>query len=80
MGIEERLRRLEAEHQPTLCSERHRMRPTTFVEVIHYPDGSEERGGCEPPPLCQRCPDREGEGSRRIRVIEVHRSLYAKLD
>jgi len=47
----------------------------TFVEIIHYPDGSEDRVGREPPPLCQQCPDRDDEGLRRIRVVEVHRRL-----
>ena len=48
------------------------------MEVIHYPEGTEERLGCEPPPLCQPCPDRDSEGSRQIRVVEVHRLLSAE--
>ncbi len=79
MAIRDRLRRLEGDYGPERCVEHHCMRALTYVEVIHHPDGSEERVGSEPPPLCQRCPDREGEGSRRIRVIEVHRRLYADL-
>jgi hypothetical protein len=55
MGIENRLRRLEAERGPNLCEERYCMRAITYVEVIHYPDGSEERVGCEPPTLCPEC-------------------------
>ena len=77
MALSDRLKKLEGDYGPELCKERHCMRPTTFVEVVHYPDGTEERVDSQPPPLCQRCPDREGEESSRIRVVEVHRRLYA---
>jgi hypothetical protein len=71
MGIEQRLRRLEAERGPNLCEERFCMRGPTFVEVIHYPDGSEERVGREPSPLCTRCPYRDLREREQIRVVEV---------
>jgi hypothetical protein len=78
MGIEERLRRLEAERGPKLCEERYCMRAPAFVEVAHYPDGSEERLGREPPPLCRMCPYRDGRERGQIRVVEVHRHLLAE--
>jgi hypothetical protein len=68
MAIRDRLRRLEAERRPTLCEERHCLRRTT-TEVIRYPDGTEDRLGAGPPPLCERCPYREVGGP--IRHIEV---------
>ena len=71
MALSDRLKKLEGDYGPELCKERYCIQATTFVEVIHYPDGTEARVGSEPPPLCQRCPERDGEGSRRIRVIEV---------
>jgi hypothetical protein len=51
------------------------MRTRTFLEVIHYPDGTEERVGCELPPLCPACPYREGSGP--IRIVEVVRTVRA---
>jgi hypothetical protein len=69
MGIEKRLRRLEAERGPKLCEEHYCMRAPTVVEVILHPDGTEERLGEGPPPLCDLCPYREGGGP--IRHIEV---------
>jgi hypothetical protein len=69
MGIRDRLRRLEAERGPNLCEACHCLQAPTFVEIIHYPDGSEERLGDEPSPLCQRCPYCEGGGP--IRHVEV---------
>jgi hypothetical protein len=42
------------------------------MEVIHYPDGLEERLGEGPPPLCESCPYREDGGPEgRIRVVEI---------
>ena len=79
MALSDRLNRLEGTFGPELCEERNCMRGPTLVEIVHYPDGSEERVGSEPLPLCQTCPDRDGEGSRRIRVVEVHRRLYGDL-
>jgi hypothetical protein len=70
MGIEERLRRLEAERGRKLCEERYCMRAPTFVEIIHYPDGSEERLGKGPPPLCASCPERSNP-TPRVRHVEV---------
>ena len=72
MGIEKRLRRLEAQRGPKLCEERYCMRAPTFVEVIRFPDGSDKRLGEEPPPLCEQCPYREGGGP--IRHVEVVKS------
>lgn len=69
MTLEDRLKRLEGEYGPELCEERHCMRAPTVVEVLCYPDGTEERQGEEPPPLCLACPYREGGGP--LRVIEV---------
>jgi hypothetical protein len=78
MALRERLQRLEGDYDPELCEERNCRRAPTVVEVIHYPDGSKEHVGSEPPSLCQTCPDRQGEGSRRIRVVEVH--LHSNAD
>jgi hypothetical protein len=70
MGIEERLRRLEAQRGPNLCSERYCMRAPTFVEVIRFPDGSEKRVGKGPPPLCPECPY-VGDPNAPIGYVEV---------
>jgi hypothetical protein len=71
LGIEERLRRLEAVRGPKLCEERYCLRAPTFVEVIYYPDRSEKRVSREPPPLCPTCPYHDGRERGQIRVVEV---------
>jgi hypothetical protein len=73
VALNDRLNRLEGAYDPELCEARYCRRAPTFVEVIHYPDGSEDRIGCEPPPLCARCPYRDGGGPERIRVVRVVR-------
>ena len=77
MALSDRLNRLEGDYGLELCLEGYCMRAPTLVEVVHYSDGSEEHVGSEPLSLCQTCPDRDGEGSRQIRIVEVHRRLYA---
>jgi hypothetical protein len=69
VALSDRLNRLEGEYGPQLCEERYCMWAPTFVEVVHYADGTEERLGKEPLSLCERCPYREG--SRPIRHVEV---------
>ncbi len=69
MGLINRLNRLEKEYGPELCEERYCKMPPTYVEVNRYPDGTEERAGEEPPPLCPTCPYRDD--SELIRIIEV---------
>jgi hypothetical protein len=44
------------------------MRLTT-TEISLYPDGTDERLGEGPPPLCGTCPYREGGGPIRHLVI-----------
>jgi len=71
MALADRLRRakkLEAAVGPQLCEARPCMRRVT-TEVIVHPDGTEERLGEGPPPLCDLCPYREGGGP--IRHIEI---------
>lgn len=68
MALRDRLNRLEGD-SPELCKERYCMWAPTFGEVIHYSDGSEERLGKPPPPLCEPCPHREGGDP--IRYVEV---------
>jgi hypothetical protein len=73
MGIEKRLRRLEAQRGPELCEERYCMRAPTFVEVIRYPDGMEDRLGEGPPSLCEQCLYREGGGPiRHVEVVKTY--------
>ncbi len=72
MALSRRLKKLEGNYGPELCEERHCLRPTTFVEVIRYPDGTMSPVGDPPPPLCESCPYREGGGP--IRHILVVRS------
>ena len=55
MGIEKRLRRLEAQRGSKLCEERFCIRVVT-TELIVHPDGKEERIGDPPPPPCATCP------------------------
>ena len=68
MAVRDRLRRLEGDHGPELCSEPHCLRIIT-TEVIRYPDGSEEYVGDPPPPMCESCPYREGGGTIRHIVV-----------
>jgi hypothetical protein len=59
VALSDRLTRLEGEYGPQLCEERYCMWAPTFVEVIHHPDGTEERVGREPPHPAltrNRCP------------------------
>ena len=69
MGIERRLRRLEAQRGPKLCEERFCMRVVT-TELILHPDGKEERIGDPLPPLCAVCPYPD-DPNAPIRHIEV---------
>jgi hypothetical protein len=69
VALNDRLNRLEGEYGPELCEERYCMWAPTFVEVIHYQDGTEELVGEGPPPLCTPCPYHEG--GRPVRHVEV---------
>ena len=66
MGLADRVKRLEGSG-PELCGQAYCMRFTTVVSL--YPDGTEERLGEGPPPLCDHCPYREGGGP--IRHVEI---------
>ena len=71
MALADRLRRakkLEGVPVPQLWEARPCVRLVT-TEVILYSDGTEERIGDGPPPLCELCPYREGGGP--IRHVEV---------
>jgi len=68
MGLAARVKRLEGDG-PELCDQRYCMRLTT-TEVNLYPDGTEERLGEGPPPLCEHCPYREGGPIRHIEIIK----------
>jgi hypothetical protein len=69
MGIEKRLRKLEAERGPELCEERFCMRRVT-TELVLHPDGRKERIGNPSPPLCAICPHVD-DPNAPIRHIEV---------
>jgi hypothetical protein len=72
VALSDRLSRLEGEYGLEVCEKRYCMWAPIFVEVIHYPDGTEERLGEGPPPLCESCSYREGGGpGGRIRMVEV---------
>jgi hypothetical protein len=71
VALSDRRKKLEGHHGPKLCEERYCMWAPTFVEVVRLPDGSEERVGRKPPPLCPACPYREGGGP--IRIVEIVR-------
>jgi len=71
VALSDRLNRLEGDQGLELCLERSCRRALTFVEVIHYSDGTEERIGREPSSLCTTCPNRDGEVPTRISVVEV---------
>ena len=71
MGLADRLRRakkLEGALGPQLCESRTCMLVVTTEAILH-PDGTKERLGEGPPPLCGTCPYLEGGGP--IRHIEV---------
>ena len=68
MGLAARVTRLEGNGQE-LCEQRHCML-RTIVEVICYPDGTEERVGEEPHPKCVVCPHREKGPIRHVEVVK----------
>jgi hypothetical protein len=74
MGVEARLRRLEAQRGPEQCEERFCMRVVT-TELILHPDGRKERIGNPPPLLCATCPypDDPSAPIRHIEVVLDHR-------
>jgi hypothetical protein len=69
VGIEERLRKLEAAN-PVLCEQRPCKGPITTTQKRLKPDGTVEVSGEPPPPLCDACPERDNPKAP-IRHIEV---------
>jgi hypothetical protein len=69
VGIEDRLRRLEAAN-PDLCEQRPCQEPVAMTQKRLMPDGSVEVSGEPPPPLCDACPTRD-DPKAPIRHIEV---------
>ena len=70
MALSDRLNRLEGDYGPELCEERYCTQAPTFLEVIRYPDSTEDRLGKGPPPLCSECPY-AGDPNTPIRYVEV---------
>ena len=68
MGIEERLRKLEAAN-PDLCQQRPCKGPITMTQKRLMPDGTVEVTGEPPPPLCDACPERDNP--EVVRHLEV---------
>jgi len=58
VGIEDRLRRLEATN-PDLCEQRPCQEPVAMTQKRLMPDGTVEVSGEPPPPLCDACPERD---------------------
>ena len=69
MGIEDRLRRLEAANRD-LCEQRPCQEPVAMSQKRLMPDGTVEVSGEPPPPLCDACPERDNPKAP-IRHIEV---------
>jgi hypothetical protein len=69
VGIEDRLRRLEATN-PDLCEQRPCKEPVAMTQQRLMPDGTVEVSGELPPPLCDACPERDNPNAP-IRHIEV---------
>jgi hypothetical protein len=70
VALSDRLNRLEGDYGPELCEERYCTQAPTVVEVIGYPDSTEEWLGREPPTLCSVCPY-AGDRSAAIRNVGV---------
>jgi hypothetical protein len=69
VGIEERLRKLEAAN-PDLCEQRPCQEPVAMTQKRLMPDGSVEVSGERPPVLCDGCPERDNPEAQ-TRHIEV---------
>ena len=67
------LERIRRALGPELCEERSCAKVFTTELVIH-PDGSEERIGNPPPPLCERCPERSNP-EPPVRCVTIVRRL-----
>jgi hypothetical protein len=73
-----RMERVEDAIGPALCAHAAPCDMVTTSEVRLMPDGSEERIGTEPRPLCGGCPEKESSRPR-VRHVEVvldHRGLH----
>jgi len=68
VGIEDRLRRLEAAN-PDLCEQRPCQGPVTMTQKRLMPDGTVEVSGEPPPPLCDVCPERDNPNAPIRHVI-----------
>ena len=64
------MERVEDAIGPALCAHAAPCAMVTTSEVRLMPDGSEERAGAEPRPLCGGCPYRESSRTR-VRHVEV---------
>jgi hypothetical protein len=74
--LSDRLNRLKGDYGPELCEERYCWRSAT-TELILHPDGTQERIGSPPPPLCASCPEQSNSrpGVRHIEVVRDYRGL-----
>jgi hypothetical protein len=61
---------------PALCANPAPCAVATSSEVRVMPEGSEERTGAEPRPLCGGCPNREARAVRHVEVRLDHRGRY----
>jgi hypothetical protein len=73
-GLGNELERLRERLGPKLCGDRP-CAHTVFTERVLRTDGTVERRGEPPPPLCAACPERENP-RRRIRHVEVVLNAY----
>ena len=71
MGIEDRLRRLEAAN-PDLCEQRPCKGPITMTQKRLMPDGTVEVSGELPPPLCEACPERDNPKAPIPHIVVKH--------
>jgi hypothetical protein len=77
VALSDRLNRLEGDYGPELREERYCTQAPTFLEVIRYPDSTEERLDEPAPPLCASCPYAD-DPNPPIRHIEVVRTVRAE--
>jgi hypothetical protein len=71
VGIEDRLRRLEAAN-PDLCEQRPCQEPVAMTQKRLMPDGSVEVSGEPPPPLCDACPERDNPKAPIRHIVVKH--------
>jgi hypothetical protein len=71
VGIEERLRKLEAAN-PVVCEQRPCKGPITTTQKRLKPDGTMEVSGEPPAPLCDACPERDNPNAPIRHIVVKH--------